>query len=644
MLIKKSFAYNCYAVISFLLFFFMIVIYLKFIILPVFFLVLGLVSYALSNRKALVCFLFLLPLINALPAITFNGYPFNYMAVSLFYLAGILLASRLKNEKLTPEFPAARIYLLFLTLLAISVFFVSLRWSNLTLSSLAVGADTMVIPAGERVSFAAIFPLLSLALFSLSPFLAVLLRSNDLKASEIFNPLRLGFSLSFMVALIQKWLNPGFLAQSWWGLTIDRVSGGFSDFNAFGFFSGVLFLYQALILLERLPGAAEKPGSFRVTLPGQGNWKGWIIDVFFLAITLSAVFLSGCRTAFIFVLLALLSFLLSKKITFFTKMAGILLLAALLLLAGGTLYKRLSHNLVQVRSVSANADWFLAGDILSSGRLNMLKDSMRMIGRFPLSGVGAGNFLFYLQYLNFDKNYYADLPLNQYLVLLTETGLSGGLLFIIFLATLFKRQRPGSIRFILAALALALLFNNFFWFPEALLLFWIFVSRLDVPPAAPRRLRLGLGLTLILIFIGSNVADFQILHPQAMARKVAVPYDYGLYYQERVKERQFRWTKEKAGIYIYLDRNGRSNDYRLFCGAPLFALKNRRQTVDIYWRGKFLKQVLFLQNNEVPLIIEDKINHDGFLEFRVHPAFNLKQMGLGDEARVLGVQLSAGKN
>ena len=71
------------------LLFFVVVIHLRFVILPVLFLALGLLSYFWSGRKALLLFLFLLPLINSTPDIFFNGYPFNYMGVALFYLSGM---------------------------------------------------------------------------------------------------------------------------------------------------------------------------------------------------------------------------------------------------------------------------------------------------------------------------------------------------------------------------------------------------------------------------------------------------------------------------------------------------------------------------------------------------------------------------
>ena len=146
--------------------FYVVVIHIHFVILPVFFLGLGLLSYLWSGRKALILFLFLLPLINSTPDIFFNGYPFNYMGVALFYLSGIMIASRLKKEKPEFVFPGYELYLLFLVLISVSVFFVFLRWSSLTLSFLAFLRDTPVAPSGERLSFACIFPVITLALFS----------------------------------------------------------------------------------------------------------------------------------------------------------------------------------------------------------------------------------------------------------------------------------------------------------------------------------------------------------------------------------------------------------------------------------------------------------------------------------------------
>ncbi len=638
---KKPCPFAAWAFAAALLLFLVVVVHLRFIALPVVFLALGFVTYAWDGRKALLLFLLLLPLVNSTPDLFFNGYPFNYMGIPLFYLAGMLCASRIKREKPDTAFPGRGAYLLFLSLLGISVVFVFLRWSNLGPSALAFLRDTPVAPSMERVSFACIFPVSTLALFSLAPWAAFLLRHWRLRETEVFISLKAGFFLSVLLALAQKWIAPDLMAQAWWGTKMGQVNGGFSDFNAFGFFAGAMFLYQALQLIERLThkedGTARDGGASAGRSFSAG---GLVVDLLFLAVALVGIFISGCRTAFLFVLAALFHFLLSRRPGRRIKVTAVVLLALVLFIAGGTLRERLWRSAAQVAGASSPEEFATAIDKVSNTRLAMLRDGARMLARFPASGVGAGNFLFYLKYLRFGKSSYFDLSLNQYLLFFSETGLAGGLAFILFLGALFGRQRAGSARSLLAVMAFALLFNNFFWFPEVLLLFWIFVAQADWP-VDPALKKSGIWFAAVLMgFVVMNVVDFQALYPRNWAREKGTPFDYGFSYLEREKGREFRWSGEKAGIYIQLGKNDPKAEIRLYCGAPLALLPEKRQTVDVYWRGRLYRQVIFRENGENMLRIEDKDHLEGFLEFRVRPAFNLKKLGLGPETRDLGVQVS----
>jgi hypothetical protein len=622
--------------------FVVVVIHMGFAVLPAFFLMLGLASYLWSGRKAMLLFLFLLPLANSTPDLFFNGYPFNYLAMPLFFLAGVLCASRLKRERLATDFPGRGPYLLFLALLVVSALFVFLRWSNLGLSALAFLRDTPVAPSMDRVSFACIFPAVTLALFALAPWAAFLLRHWRLGAAEAFVPLKAGFFLSFLLALAQKWIDPDLLSQSWWGVKMKQLNGGFSDFNAFGFFAGAMFLWQALELIGRLSNSGRvaeesRDGPWPWRLLGGGSL---IADLMFLAVALAAVFVSGCRTAFLFVLAGLLRLFFSRRPSGLTKAAAASLLAVLLLVAGGTLGRRLWNSATQAARLSSSADLGREVDRISNGRLTMLRDAGVMIGRFPASGVGAGNFLFYLKYLHHGEKAWLDLPLNQYLLFFSETGLTGGLVFLLFLATVMCRLAPGAARFMLAVMAVALFFNNFFWFPEALLLFWIVFSIGPWPAARKSKNGGAWAAAVLLFFVAANVVQFQALHPRTLAQERGTRYDYGFSYPEQGNGREFRWSGEKAGLYIHLDTQGRSRGYRLYCGAPLPHLPADKQSVDIYWRGKPFQRLAFRHNGEMPLLIEDQGAREGFLEFRVHPVFNLKKMGLGSESRDLGIQVS----
>jgi len=625
------------AFLSLALLVFVVIFHIRFAILPVFFLALGFLSYCWSGRKALVLFLFLLPLVNATPDIFFNGYPFNYMGIALFYLSGIMIASQLKKEKLVFDFPGCVFYKLFLLFIAVSVFFVFLRWSNLTLSPLAFLRDTPVAPSGERLSFACIFPAVTLALFALTPFLASLIRYWRFEENEIFTPLKAGFCLSFVLSLVQKWLDPDFLAQSWWRLEKHQVNGGFSDFNAFGFFAGAMFLYQVLHLTGRTSRRSEPASEGRSTpaagLAGSMGFAKLGFEILFLLITLAAIFASGCRTAFLFVLLAVAYLVFSRKTSFSAKALSVILLIFLMFFAGGTLKNRLRQTMIKTARIASASDLLRTIDEISSGRLALLMDSARMIGRFPVSGVGAGNFLFYLKYLHFNTDAYLDLPLNQYLLIASETGLAGVIAFILFLWALLKRQKKDAMRFITAAMAFALFFNNFFWFPECLLLFWIFLSASAWREVAGKRLKPGWLWVVLAIFAVFQIGTFRMLHPENLVRQKRVAYDYGFWAEEESERGSFSWTRREAGKYFAADSK---RDFVLFCGAPRAWLLKKNMAVKLYWRGKYFQRRVFFENQQEKFHLP--AGQEGFLEIRVQQTFNLKAMNLGADGRELGVQ------
>jgi len=339
-------------------------------------------------------------------------------------------------------------------------------------------------------------------------------------------------------------------------------------------------------------------------------------------------------------LAALLHLMLSRRTGWWIKATAVALLALSLLIAGGTLRKRLWRATAQVADASSSAELAIAIDKVSNSRLAMLRDGVRMLARFPASGVGAGNFLFYLKYLRFGEPAWLDLPLNQYLLVFSETGLPGGLAFLFFLAALLRRRQPARTRVVLAAMAFALIFNNFFWFPEVLLLFWVVVSQGQWGPAAGSKGGTVWATAAVLLFVAMNMAGFQALHPRAWARERGTPYDYGFSYPERENGREFRWSGEQAGMVIHRDKEGAWPETRLFCAAPLAFLPGKQQAVEVFWRGRPYRQLVFRENGESILRIADKDGAEGFLEFRVRPAFNLKRLGLGPERRELGVQVA----
>jgi hypothetical protein len=598
-----------------------IVLHLRFVLLPLFFFLLGIVSYTLAGRRALLLYLFLLPLINSLPDLFFNGYPFNYMAVSLFYLAGLILGSRLKRERLPLAFPGSRAYLLFLTLLFVSVLFVFLRWSNLLHSPLAFLRDTPIAPDGQRLSFGAIFPVITIFLFSFSPLLAALMRLHRISVQQALIPLSLGLSLSVGLALMQRLAAPDFLCRKWWVEQMNHVNGGFSDFNAFGFFSGLLLLGQTVSLASEWKSL--KPWRRTAAVP-------------LLLFSLAGIFLSGCRTAFLFVLAAFAYSLCSRRLPLLMRAGFVGVVAVLFLAAGGTLKQRVFESFEHLKRLNDAPSLVQDLDKLTNKRVTMIKNSIFMTRRTPLVGVGAGNFLFYLKYLHFGIPHYEDLPLNQYLLILDELGLCGLVVFLFFLWRL-GCGLPNRWKFPLLVTALTLLLNFFFWFPECILLFFaLFTGATRVEPSSrlPARRAAAVGILLLALSLAGHLLSWRSLDPVVWAKEKNTLFDYGFWYPERGLEGEFRWSLSRAGIYLYGDRPQR---IRLSCAAPLHLIRGGKQSLRIYWRGKFQRLVTFLQNGEILWLPPS--GQEGFWEIRVTPVFNLKSMGQGNENRDLGIQV-----
>jgi hypothetical protein len=185
-------------------------------------------------------------------------------------------------------------------------------------------------------------------------------------------------------------------------------------------------------------------------------------------------------------------------------------------------------------------------------------------------------------------------------------------------------------------------FDEYFWVSEAFLAFWLLVSleyregKNEIKQKPKNLLLFGM---IFMIFVCSNIYHFNSLHPKSWAKNTNTLYDYGFWYPEMDSQGNiFSWTKEKAGIYLFLNKTGRSREIKLVCGAPIQKLEAGKQIIDIYWRGRLYKTYAFEENRELRFYIEDRIHREGFLEFRIEPAFNLRKMGLSEETRDLGIQ------
>jgi len=628
---KTDLIYYIFALLALVLSFYTIVFHLGFIFFPVSFLIAGVLLSLLSGGKGLKVFFFLLPLINSLPALFFNGYPFNLMAVILFFLAGVVAGSFLKGAR--PEFKDfnwASSYLLFLSLLWISAVFVLLRWSNISMPSGAFLADTPVgpgLPQSPRVSFAVIFPVITMFLFSITPFTAALIRKYSLKKEKIFKLIIFGYFFSVLLAMYQKLIDTGFLSIAWWGTKMNQYNGGFSDFNGFGLFGGVLFLYSALMLMD-----SRKDES------GKLFGKGRSFLIFAAHISFFGILLSGSRTAFIFVIFAFI-YLMFSRVKNIIKVVIPLGFILVLLFSGGELAQRLEKTFDSSTIRKENKDIIKVIDRFSNGRVQMIENSIPIVKKYPVSGIGAGNFIFHLKFLKYGEKFLEDLPLNQYLLFLDEMGVIGFFSFLFFVFIVIKGRRRDMYYKIFLVILLVMLVGNSLWLPEVFILFWIIVISMTGPQKLKqidlKKLKPAIYL-IIGVFIISNIVSFNSLHPSNLMSIRGLPFDFGFWTGD--EDSGFNWTESNAGVLLEIDESGVYGPVRFFCGAPLGKLPGKIQVLKIFKNGKLSGEKSFNSNDEHMFYIKGKPGEKFFLGIETNPVFNLKKMNLGPESRDLGVQ------
>jgi O-Antigen ligase len=625
-----------------------IVFYIHFWEMPLLFFAVGLAATFYNRKYSLYLFFFLFPFINSTPAFFDKGFSFNYMAPSLFLLSGIiiaLLSMKLLNLKsgkasitkaiigydINQRNRDFYLYYLFLLVLVISTVFVLLRWSNITLANAAaIGADTPIAPDSPqsahslRISFGSIFPVVSIFLYFISPYIFFYIKEFQLKEVDVFKWLSYGFWISVAAGVAQK-ISGKSLISDRLGKELKQFYAGFSDFNAFGFFSGVMFLWSTYAIRDK-------------------NKLGYVSFV----VSLVGAILSGSRTVFFFILAGLFNLfygmLKERKKQQRIVVVGLVLGAMLFIIfAGGTLVKRLGEGFDEKESM------FRKLDAISNGRLWMTLFTLETIKDNPVSGIGTGNFTFFLGYKNYlpfkqeNKKYLYDLPLNHYLLIFVENGVFGFLFFTGFLIFLWRRS---SKKLLLGTILFSLLFNNFFWFPEAFLLFWVLAALNDNPKTSPTVIsathkKKGIITLMVLVMVlVFSIIRFNALHPQTWAQETQIRYDYGFWYQEQDdKGEPFYWTESEAGLYLSLGKKGESRRFNIFCGAPLAQLRGKEQRVQIYWKGKLINEVLFKENRLESFTVKSKPGDKGFLEIKVIPTFNEQKLGLSEEARDLGVRL-----
>jgi O-antigen ligase len=603
-------------ILVFAIFFF----HFGFVIFPLLCVLLGILLRTILKKNHLLVFSFLIPILPALAGFIDSGFPRNYFILPLFVLTGMVIADSIINK----EFLAAgketipRHYIYYLLILFISFIFVVLRWSNILLSKMAFLKDTPVDISGERLSFAIIFPILELALFVLSlPYFAFC--QNSLNKNKLVIAFLSGQCISVLFALGQYVLDKPLVT------IYNAVTGLASDQTAFGMLCAISFIMAWYL---------SKKESYKIAY-------------LFVIAFLIGIIISATRVAYIALLI--IPFVGFRKIKkSFIWITGILALLVITFVFIGIIktdqegsVAKIERTLATVKSLAnGQQERNVAINSVMSGRDVIWGYALAAIKQFSLTGIGPGNFLFWGK-TQYGVNYIHHLAANQYLFVAVSNGLIGAGIFVLFIITILMKK-PWPEKKVILVLLLMFVFNDYLWFSEVFLGFWLICSLAEVKKTQKAaKKEKSFILALVLLFIVVNFINNSALQPHNWLKTAGVKYDYGFWYNEKNADgKPFNWTGEKAGIYIYLDQNGRNNSFRLVCGAPLRQLPSGKQTVDIYWRGKFLKSTVFRDNGQYPLQIEDHGHSEGFLEFRVRPTFNLKRMGIGAETRDLGIQVS----
>ena len=622
----KKYILLSFIITSFFLSFLILSLDFKIFVLPSFFLSLGLLIRLSLRSHFLTIFSFLFPVISGFSYFENKGLPYNYLLLPIFFLVGMFLGEIIFQRKKTLQVlnRSNSSYIVFLSLVFISAFFVILRWSNITLSPLAVFKDTPIAPSGERISFGIIFLSVYLGLFSLSYLYYLYLRQVPDKKEIIFAFLA-GQSLSIVFSLFQNFFR--------WRLFLSRKYNGFaSDSSSFGFLCSVAILLSWYLFFKY-------------------KKRAW--SVLFFAISLIGIFNSFVKAAAIALFFAILLYLFSWKGQSKSTIVFILLIGLLipsLLFFSYDIGKRSRFVREVKQSIQSISDIISTGEVDDEGLRKIVASrhlvwnySFECLKKFPLCGVGAGNFVFWVKYNWYGKKPYHHLPNNQYLFFSSSIGTIGLLVFLFFIVILLRYKKRVE-QLILFLILVIIFFNHYLWFPESILAFWL-VASLGEERSAKEKLKTKkidfLVGFLLIIFVVCNIYCFDKLHPVKWAKETNTRYDYSFWYKEINPQGQdFRWTKNKAGIYISLDKKGHSQKINLFCGAPLKRLPQGEQRVEVYWKGKLYRSFVFKENKDFNFWIKDQAFKEGFLEFRIYPCFNLKKMNLGEDTRDLGIQVN----
>ncbi|MBU4495303.1 MAG: O-antigen ligase family protein [Acidobacteria bacterium] len=352
----------------------------------------------------------------------------------------------------------------------------------------------------------------------------------------------------------------------------DLVGGTFKDSLSFG----VALAMAASLLL----GLASRPGC--------GAAFRWLYVPFVPMVIL--IFFTGSKGALVSILLAAV-FIFSVNRTAARRIhqggdirrsrarpAGIVILVVLALVGGYIGFQSGQEN--QSSTLSRLNYMFKEGplQLMASWRGRLWESAVRMMGQYPLTGVGCGAYIIELS--NFNTEYrsreVSQSAENYWLHAGAELGFAGLLLLLwigVVLYTRFRRILPGAygadsdgawivgLSAGMIVYAVNLFFHTYIWSYEVGYIFWIFLAvYLTIGEREPKGLsdqkRGGARITAacLVVFLLGGVHlwnSFHSLSIENRTRSLGLFQQFGLYVKERNPEvGRFHWTGKTAGLLI----------------------------------------------------------------------------------------------
>ncbi len=554
---KKLIFFILRLLIVFVLFFLFFLFYLRYVpfvrafqivLVPILLLVFLLTFF--RRKCGILLFVFLIPVANSIPYFFhFKSAPFVLILFLVFFLSILTIWAIFGVRPFSiPSIPFFQSFL-FISLISFTISF--LRYSNFFPFSDSSIHEWVVNSANLRAG-GAIFSVIteSLVLISGLLFLSILMKEEE---NFIFK------SLHFFVA----------------GLSISAL---FSIFQAFHGFIGIEELW---VRLRRVSGLAEDPNSLGISLSLMIPFllfliveKKKIFSIPLIFLFLFSIFLSGSRSGFANLILSAIIFLYlflksGRRRIFFAVSLLLILLISIVFLSVLKFEKfNLSDRLIKSWNQLKEGKF----QSFTMGRTLLWKAGLLMAKDYPISGVGLGAYIlelpnFYKEYnlvyiaplLEYKKGYpypFTDTSGNLYLQILSETGITGLLSFLIFwfyilVFSLRKNLNPFASSAILSFSFISLfgfhILKTDVSFGVYLLLRFLVLER-----AKSKNIKYFELFTILVFAISFLISSTTSLSIKNRTEKFGWEQDYGFHRWESYERGNFRWTKKGAGFEIFL--------------------------------------------------------------------------------------------